>query len=271
VERANPREKEVKRGRSASRRRWRRPRFTGVGTARDARPGLETLIQRILRLGAAQVASEDSACDALTALRFPNGIVCPRCGAPCDRTQARVVCRGREQHVFTVLIGTPFAQKTRPRIRALLLAIRAFASAHRSVSARELARDTNSNHVTLWRHLLTLRALMPKPPLVVTKLAATTRVAADAWVRVGARQAMKRETRRPAPSGPMARLVGESVRTWLNGTFHGVSAGWLSLYLREIAARWAYDALLVAGELLAGLAADGRPMSFRRVRDAAAQ
>src|SRR5688572_32773430 len=102
---------------------------------------MDELVQSILRLGSAALASEEAACDALVALRFPHGLVCPRCGSPCFRSNANVRCA--RKHRFTILVDTPFASKLRPRVRALFLAIRAFALSPRSVSARGPARDVD--------------------------------------------------------------------------------------------------------------------------------
>src|SRR5687767_6237288 len=121
---------------------------------------MQDLIASILRLGSVDLATEEAACAALVRLRFPNGVakLC-RCGARCTRTLAHVECA--DGHRFTILVDTPFATKRRPSIRALFLAIRAFTLSPRSVSALEIARDVGGSHSTIWRHLHTLRALLP--------------------------------------------------------------------------------------------------------------
>jgi hypothetical protein len=201
---------------------------------------MNALVESILRLGSRDVESEEAACDALVALRFPGGVACP-CGASCTRHLASVTC-GRG-HSFTILVDTPFATKRRPRVRALFLAIRAFALSPRSVSAREIAREVGAPQATIWRHLLTLRALLP-PPVArprsdsgVTQLCGRHTPAQRAWVRTGTRVAVQRELDE-VKGGREGRLLSESIRTTLNGTFHGVSARWLTAYLDEALARW---------------------------------
>jgi hypothetical protein len=229
---------------------------------------MNELIDSILRLGSCDVASEEAACDALVALRFPGGISCP-CGALCTRDLATVTCARR--HTFTILVDTPFASKRRPRVRALFLAIRAFAVSPRSVSAREIARDVGAPHVTIWRHLLTLRALLPPPIAQPTSHVATAQLcgrntdAQRAWVRVGVRVAAtcERQSRRGGAEG---RMLGESLRTTLNGTFHGVTARWLPAYLDEAVARWRIGGDVGAWLVQRLLDVVAQPLTFLAVR-----
>lgn len=229
---------------------------------------MDELIQSILRLGAPALASEDAACAALVALRFPDGLVCPRCGSGCTRDDAKVTCA--QKHRFTILVGTPFASKLRPRVRALFLAIRAFALSPRSVSARELARDVDMPASTLWRHLQTLRSLLPPPQAHPTQAAASVQLcgkrtrAFAASVRAGARTAIAR-TLDDGGGGAMGRLVGESVRTLVNGTFRGVSARWLPAYLDETRTRWRVRARMVE-VLVERLLTASSPSTFDDVR-----
>jgi hypothetical protein len=69
----------------------------------------------------------------------------------------------------------------------------------------------NDRHSTLWRHLHSLRAALPAH-------------------HVPQKPAIKREV----------------IRTWVNGTFHGVAFVWQHRYLQEIVARWTYGAALLA-------------------------
>jgi hypothetical protein len=252
---------------------------------------MNALIESILRLGSQEVASEEAACDALVALRFPGGVACP-CGASCTRRLAVVTCA--RKHRFTILVDTPFATKRRPRVRALFLAIRAFALSPRSVSAREIAREVNAPHATIWRHLLTLRALLVLPPVAksssdvaVTQLCGRRTSASRAWVRVGARAVVEREleshalndalhdalhdalpdarSERVVRGGRNGRLLAESIRTMLNGTFHGVSARWLSAYLDEALARWRIREEVVA-TVVARIVGVEPALTFRAVR-----
>ncbi len=231
---------------------------------------MQQLIDAVLRLGSEHVATEEAACDALAALRFPNGIVCHRCRSTCTRELAHVTCA--REHRFTILVGTPFGSKLRPRIRALFLAIRAFAVSPRSIPARELARDVGAPHATLWRHLHTLRALMPAPSAHPTSVASRVQLCGrhtrvqPGWVRAGARCAIARELVPSIEGGNAERMIGESVRTLLNGTFRGVSADWLCAYLDEARLRWRVRGfaatLLVEGLLRASL-----PLTFDNVRE----
>jgi AcrR family transcriptional regulator len=254
---------------------------------------MNALVESILRLGSRDVESEEAACAALVALRFPRGIACT-CGASCTRLLAIVTfTRG---HSFTILIDTPFATKRRPRVRALFLAIRAFALSPRSVSAREIAREVGAPPATVWRHLLTLRALLPSPvatapsDVAVAQLCGRHTNAQRAWVRTGARVAIERvaveRVERVAverldrvavervaaeretddvKGGREGRLLAESIRTTLNGTFHGVSARWLAAYLDEALARWRIREEVCAS-LLARMVGVERALTFRAVR-----
>lgn len=230
---------------------------------------MEKLIQSVLTLGAPVLASEQAACDAVVAIRFPNGITCRDCGAPCtrDRTEpAQVRCTRDKPHHFTILLGTPFETKLKPSVRGLLLAIQAMSTTTTSISARGLARLLNTGsdnaanvkHVTLWRHLQTLRALFPpsrhdldaplalrlqEPPPAQAALQVTGRAtsALRSWVTT-----------------PGLRIALESLRTWLNGTFHGVSAVWLFRYLDEVNARWRATSAALAASLVQRLLAGDR-------------
>ncbi|HEY4222607.1 MAG TPA: hypothetical protein VGO62_14730, partial [Myxococcota bacterium] len=103
--------------------------------------------------------------------------------------------------------------------------------------------------VTLWRHLHILRSMLPAAAAIPTSLAAAVQVCARrpradratiaASVAAGAQCATAR-TRPVATDPPRSqhkRLIGESIRTWLAGTFHGVTARHLPNYLREYMAR----------------------------------
>jgi hypothetical protein len=230
---------------------------------------MNDLIQAINRFGAPELASEEAACNAIVAARFPYGITCPRCGSSCIRTLAKVQCtRRKDPHHFTILVGTPFEKKRGICIRALFVAIRAFSKTHRSISARELANELHINHVTLWRHLHTLRAMMPMPDASPINGAAVIPLSDDYGVRAGATCALRRVLLYKIEGGHYCERVGHSVRTWINGTFHGVSFKWLSLYLREISARWTYredNIVTLLNQLIRG----GSRMSFNDARHVA--
>jgi hypothetical protein len=236
---------------------------------------MDDLIASILRLGSEDLASEEAACAALVRLRFPKGVakLC-RCGAKCVRTLAHVECT--DGHRFTILVDTPFATKRKPSIRALFLAIRAFALSPRSVSALEIARDVGAAHSTIWRLLHTLRALLPAATAVPTKSAACAQIcgrrsktAQPAWARVGAATAMTGELE-PDPTAPSngERLLVENVRIVLNCTFRGVTAAWLRRYLDEARARLC-EGTDLARTLVERIVTDRLPMPFRIVADQA--
>jgi hypothetical protein len=236
---------------------------------------MHDLVASILQLGSEDLASEEAACSALVRVRFPKGVakLC-RCGAKCVRTLAHVECA--EGHRFTILVDTPFATKRKPSVRALFLAIRAFALSPRSVSALEIARDVGAAHSTIWRHLHTLRTLLPAATAVPTKSAACVQVcgrrsktAQPAWARVGAATAMTRELDLD-PTAPSngERLLGENVRVVLCCTFRGVTASWLRRYLDEPRARLCEGADL-ARTLLERILTDRLPMPFHIVADQA--
>ena len=236
---------------------------------------MNELVASILSLGSEQMATEDAACAALVAVRFPGGLACP-CGASCTRNLAVVTCaRG---HSFTIFVDTPFATKRRPRARALFLAIRAFALSARSISAREIAREVGAPHATIWRHLLTLRALLQPPiaqpahDVAAVQLCGRHTAAEPAWVRADARVAIARvdlardvDGTASGKSGSAGRMLAESVRTMLNGTFHGVAARWLQAYLDEVLARWRIG-VDVAAWLVQELVDIAHPLTFRVVR-----
>lgn len=223
---------------------------------------MEELIRAVLTLGAPILATEESACDAVVAIRYPNGITCRDCGAATTRSGPHVTCaREKAPHHFTILDGTPFETKLKPSVRGLLLAIQAMSSTTTSISARGLTRllntgadsddDAKVKHVTLWRHLQTLRALFPpsrndlEAPLA---LCLREPEPAQAAVQVTGRAT---SALRSWVSTPGCRIALESLRTWLNGTFHGVSAAWLFRYLDELNARWRATADVVARALVA--------------------
>lgn len=215
---------------------------------------LEDLLASIATLGSPCLASESAACDALARLRFPSGVACWRCGAPCTRVDARLTCTDNPKHRSTLLVATPFHTKTRPRIRALLLAIRALALSPAGVNVAALARDVAMPAPTLWRHVLTLRAMLPHSRRArganKVELCHRTPRAAPAYVHVD------------------DRIVGESIRTSLNGTHRGVRAGWLSCYLAEHFARWSASGPALIAALAAQLVHKDPacvPLTWRRV------
>ena len=173
---------------------------------------LQTLLDIVATFHSPAFVDEPTACDAFVAARWPSGVIpCPSCGAACDRRLAQLRCRGPSRHRPTILYGTPLGTKLRPNVRATLLALRAMAMTRRSVSATELATAVGMNRVTLWRHMQSLRAVLPAYP--------------------------------PERRDPITR---QTLRTWVNGTFHGVHPPWRHRYEQEyLAGRLLGRALLV--------------------------
>src|SRR5438552_4047437 len=101
---------------------------------------MEELIRVVLALGGAELADEAAACDFFVRARWPNGLRCPHCDAACTRDGAHAICAGTGRHAFTVFVNTALHWKRKPNVRAMILAVRAMALSHRSISARELAR-----------------------------------------------------------------------------------------------------------------------------------
>ena len=56
-------------------------------------------------------------------------------------------------------------------------------------------------------------------------------------------------------SKPELRIIGETIRTWLNGTFHGVTSRYLAWYLHEATARANYSPADCLAQSLARLLA----------------
>lgn len=61
-------------------------------------------------------------------------------------------------------------------------------------------------------------------------------------------------------------MLAESLRTRLNGTFHGVTARWLPAYLDEAIARWRIGDEVAAWLVQRLLDVVARPLTFRAVR-----
>jgi transposase-like protein len=191
------------------------------------------LSELVLPLNPAELATESAACDAFAAVRWPTGVIlCPTCSRPCERNLAQLRCTRRRPHHFTIFVGTPLGTKLKPNVRATLLAIRAMTTTARSISARELAREVGMNHVTLWRHMQSIRAsLLPD-----------------------------------GTADPRPRIVEQTIATWLNGTFHGISREWRHRYRQELGARWYMDAFMLVGVTCDSFQRGGEPITLRMAR-----
>jgi hypothetical protein len=100
--------------------------------------------------------------------------------------------------------------------------------------------------MTLWRHLHLLRALLPSASTTPSECAAAVEVCHETaqqpsgFAIAGSRNCVRAGTRRPRFANRDPRILAETVRTWLNGTHHGVTTRWLPLYLREAEGRLAF-------------------------------
>jgi transposase-like protein len=204
-------------------------------------PELLALLNVLLRAVPVELATEESSIALIMNTRWPQGRHCPVCGHLCTRTGIWLAC-GCDDEV-TIFVGTPLGSLIAPSVRGILLALRAMAIDHRGIGARPLARLLGVPHVTLWRHIHRLRTLLPPVP-------GFEHSAATSDVLICGRKAFRLATVRVGDAGFLAfpdepprrgrtprRLVGESVRTWLNGTFHGVTARYAPRYIREAMCR----------------------------------
>jgi hypothetical protein len=143
----------------------------------------------------------------------------------------------------------------------------------RSISARELARQLEISHVSLWRHMHVLRSMLPDYRHRLTPLAPTVQVTGRStrvWKRhvaIGTVTAVDCRDRAQRGDPAQTRIVGESIRTWINGTFHGVSPKWLPFYLREYWSRWMADNDSIARRLLYFLVDEPWPLALASVND----
>lgn len=226
---------------------------------------LQDLLRSLLRVAPSELVDDASAARAIVQIRWPQGPACAKCrGAAALHANALVCENNRCGARSSIFVGTSLGSLRRPRPRALLLALRAMATDARGISARALARSVNVPHVTIWRHIHRLRALLP---------GATATSSPVAFVAVCGR---RREDISPASVGVRRgvagfsfvhaghgcastnssyRIVGEGVRTWLNGTFHGVTARYLPWYLHEATARSAHTPSASLAHALARLLA----------------
>jgi hypothetical protein len=243
---------------------------------------LDALVNSVLELGSRDLESEEAAIATIVKLRWPSGVFCRRCGAACIQDGVHFKCRRRRcGPSFTVFVDTALGALRRPRVRAILLALRAMATSKRGISAMELARETGTPHVSLWRHMHLLRRLLPERYLVkpgprraiqvcgrrapkdwvaefppLRPVPASLRVVRDAC---GFQILWDADLGHDKPGGREGLLVGQTVRTWLNGTFHGVRWNYLSEYATEISARLAFSARDIVSRTLRTLFATKKP------------
>lgn len=114
--------------------------------------------------------SEDKAREALEAVRWPNGPVCPHCGNSDPEKLAKVEgkkrthrpglyycneCKGQ----FTVTVGTVFERSKVP-LTKWWMAAHMFNSAKNGVSAHEIHRNLGVTYKTAWFMMHRLREAM---------------------------------------------------------------------------------------------------------------
>lgn len=235
---------------------------------------MQTLIDAIKTMDPTVFATEESACAAIVAIRFPDGICCPRCSSACVRTTAQVTClRRRKPHRFTILTGTPFGTKLKPRIRAILMGLKEMLLGT-GVFARALAREIDMPANTAWRHLHTLRMTLPmkveqtRPPGNSPAPATLVESESPAWAHVGfaAKVEVTRVKAERAPTGTcvLYRNVGGAVSISLYDRMR-VTAQWLHRYAQEISSRADYGEGERLQEAVARLLS-GPSLIFRIVR-----
>jgi transposase-like protein len=205
-------------------------------------PELQALLDILLRAVPVELVDEEAAIELVVHARWPQGRCCPACGQACTRNGIWLAC-GCDDEV-TIFIGTPLGSLRAPSVLGILLALRAMAIDHRGIGARPLARLLDIPHVTLWRHIHRLRRLLPPVPSPRLLDIATSDVLVCgrkalrlATVRVGAVGFRALPDIPPRLGRTSRRLVAESLRTWLNGTFHGVTARYLPRYVHEAMCR----------------------------------
>jgi transposase-like protein len=110
-------------------------------------------------------ASEEACLAYLEQLRWPQGFVCPNCGAagdPYRSSRSRLMCRGCS-HQSTVTAGTIF-DKTRTPLRVWLAAAWYVTNQKQGVSALGLQRVLGlGSYSTAWTMLHRLRRAMIQP------------------------------------------------------------------------------------------------------------
>lgn len=210
---------------------------------------IHLLLQSLSAAVPAALNDEPSAIALFVRARWPNEVL-----PPCSRCRRAPTLRGAQLYCATcrrgptVLVDTPLAHLRKPRICALLLALRAFAVDRRGLAARALASSLGVPRMTMWRHMHALRLLLPAvagpradhAETIVCGRSSPAQASITTGRR-GARAALDRHVDMHPRRAPRSdfRLTGENTRAWLNGTHHGVTRRWLHRYVREAAARLA--------------------------------
>ena len=125
---------------------------------------------------AKHLRDEEAARELLERLRWPNGTVCPRCGAdkpyklvPKAGSKAPVrpgvyKCRGCRKQ-FTVTVGTIMERSHIP-LSTWLLAFHLMSSSKKGFSAHQMHREFELDYKSAWFMAHRIREAMKRPPLV---------------------------------------------------------------------------------------------------------
>ncbi len=95
--------------------------------------------------------SEESCREALTELRWPNGVACPRCGSLDIRnsyTRSQYDC-GSCGYQFSVTSGTTFHDSHLP-LPKWFMAVYLMVEAKKGISANQMKRTLNVSYKTAW-------------------------------------------------------------------------------------------------------------------------
>jgi transposase-like protein len=123
---------------------------------------------------AAKFSDEDSARSFLESLRWPDGPVCPHCGAegayrlipkPGSKTRKGVLKCKKCRKQFTVMVGTIFEDSHIP-LRKWLLAVHLLCASKKGMSAHQLHRMLGVTYKSAWFMAHRIRYAMTQPPLV---------------------------------------------------------------------------------------------------------
>lgn len=122
-----------------------------------------------------QELSEDQAREALEAIRWPDGVVCPHCQNKdayrlVSKTEAKRPVRAgvwkcrkcRKQ--FTVTVGTVF-DGSRIKIKDWLCAVALMCASKKGISAHQLHRTLGVTYKTAWFMAHRIRSAMAQEPL----------------------------------------------------------------------------------------------------------
>lgn len=221
------------------------------------------LVRSLLTIVPRQLVDDETATQAIIDVRWPGGPRCLECSSTVIRRATQFLCEdSRCRTTFSIFVGTGLESLRRPRPRALLLALKAIATDKRGISARALARTVGVPPVTMWRHIHRLRDLLPavaptRAPAAFVQVCGRhggdTAPASSSAAHAGAAFLFTAAGIDCVTVAPSARIVGESIRTWLSGTFHGVTARHLFRYLCEATARCTYAPTEILTHVLARL------------------